>query len=236
MKPIREVADGVWLVAGGRPLPTMNVYLLEEQGGGVTMFDAGVSSMTRQLRIECKKKGGLNRILLGHGHADHRGAAPGLGAPVLCHADNVSDAEGDGGQAYMDLSKLPLYGRPAYRVLLRAWDGGPVKVSGTVEEGEEVCGFKVVLLSGHAPGQIALFREKDGVALTSDCFYTIDPLTGIRGKPRIPHAAFNEDQEATRGSIRKLAELDPASAWPGHANPLTEDVKDELLRVAGERT
>lgn len=231
---MREIVDGVWLVAGGRPLPTMNVYLLAEQGSGVTMFDAGVSSMTRQLRKACDEKGGLERIVLGHGHPDHRGAAPGLGAPVYCHVDNVADTQGDGGRAYMNLTRLPLRGRAAYPVLLRAWDGGPVKVTGTVAEGEDICGFKVVTLPGHAPGQIALFRERDGVALTSDCFYTIDPLTGIKGKPRLPHAAFNFDEDQTRASVRKLAELDPTVAWPGHANPLTGDVRQALLRAAGD--
>jgi glyoxylase-like metal-dependent hydrolase (beta-lactamase superfamily II) len=31
--------------------------------------------------------GGLTRVVLGHGHVDHRGAAPRLGVPVLCHPD-----------------------------------------------------------------------------------------------------------------------------------------------------
>lgn len=77
----RKVAEGVWLVRGGLPLPTMNVYLIEDSGGGVTMFDAGVSSMVKSLRSACDDLGGLNRIVLGHAHVDHRGAAPGLDAP-----------------------------------------------------------------------------------------------------------------------------------------------------------
>lgn len=234
---MRRIGDGVWLVVGGRPVPTMNVYLLEDEGGGVTMFDAGVASMVDQLREASDGLGGLNRIVLGHGHVDHRGAAPGLAAPVYCHVDNVPDTEGDGGRAYMDLSKLPLHGRAIYPFLLRGWDGGPVKVAGTVTEGDEVCGFKVVDVAGHAPGQIALFRERDGLALTSDCFYTIDPLTGIKGAPRLPHAAFNQNEDGARAAVRKLAELDPAAAWPGHADPLRNDVKTSLLRVAeGSRT
>ena len=232
MTKSKKVADKVRLVAGGLPVPTMNVYLLEDEGGGVTMFDAGVSSMVRPLRAACEELGGLNRIVLGHGHVDHRGAAPGLGAPVYCHVDNVADSEGDGGRSYQDLSKLGPPGRLAYSVLMRAWDGGPVEIAGTVGEGDDICGFTVVDLSGHAPGQIALWRPDDGVALTSDCFYTIDPLTGIKGEPRLPHAAFNQDEDATRAAVRKLAELGPASAWPGHADPVTEDVKEVLLGVA----
>lgn len=233
MKP---VAPGVWLVTGGLPVPTMNVYLIEDSaGGGVTMFDAGVKSMVKQLRAACDAKGGLNRIVLGHGHVDHRGAAPGLGAPVYCHADNVADTEGDGGLSYLDKKALPAYGRPLFPILLKMWDDGPVKVTGTIAEGDDVSGFKAVEISGHAPGQIALFRESDGLALTTDCFYTLDPLTGIKGKPRIPHHAFNQDQDAARAAVAKMAELDPREAWAGHADPLKSDVKATLQKVATAR-
>ena len=38
------VADGVWRVRGGVPR-AMNVYLIEDDGGGVTVFDAGIKGM-----------------------------------------------------------------------------------------------------------------------------------------------------------------------------------------------
>ena len=40
-----RVADGVWIVRGGVPTKTMNVYLIEEDGG-VALFDAGIAAMT----------------------------------------------------------------------------------------------------------------------------------------------------------------------------------------------
>src|SRR4051794_6663720 len=40
-----RIAEGVWLVRGGFPLKTMNVYLLEDASGGVTMFEAGLKTM-----------------------------------------------------------------------------------------------------------------------------------------------------------------------------------------------
>jgi glyoxylase-like metal-dependent hydrolase (beta-lactamase superfamily II)/ketosteroid isomerase-like protein len=225
------VADGVWRVRGGVPR-AMNVYLIEDDGGGVTLFDAGVKSMVNAIATACSGLGGINRVVLGHGHVDHRGAAPGLGAPVFCHPDNRADAEGDGGRHYADFSKLRPYARPVYPHLLDLWDGGPVEIAGTIEEGEDVSGFRAVLISGHAPGMIALFRERDGLALTSDCFYTLDIQTGLHGPPRLPHAAFNLDTEQARASIRKVAELKPSAAWPGHAEPLTGDVAGELERAA----
>ena len=103
--------------------------------------------------------------------------------------------------------------------LLPSWDGGPVTISETLEEGDEIAGFKVIHLPGHAPGMIGLWRESDRVALTSDCFYTLDPQTGLKGKPRVPHAAFNQDTEQARASIRKLAALEPAAALPGPHGP-----------------
>jgi hypothetical protein len=32
--------------------------------------------------------------------------------------------------------------------------------------------------------------------------------------------------------MRKLAALEPAAAWPGHAKPLTGDVRSQLERAA----
>ena len=226
------VADGVWRIRGGVPR-RMNVYLIEDDGGGVTVFDAGVKGMAGAISTAAAGLGGVNRVVLGHGHPDHRGAAPGLGAPVYCHPDNRADAESDdGGRHYFDHSQLRPYARPVYPHLLDLWDGGPVRIAGTVEEGDDVSGFRAVLIAGHAPGMIALYRERDGIALTSDCFYTLDVQTGLHSAPKLPHPAFNLDTEQARAAIRKLAALRPSAAWPGHAEPLTGDVAAQLERAA----
>ncbi len=226
------VADGVWLLRGGFPQKTMNVYLIAD-GDGVMLFDAGIRQMTRTLATAGLALGGITRILLGHGHVDHRGAAPGLGVPVLCHPDAREDAETDGGIRYADFSKLRRrLSRWAYPRLLRMWDGGPVQIADTVDEGDEIAGFRVVDISGHAPGMIALWRESDRLALTTDGFYTVDPESGRKGPPRVPLAAFNLDTEQARASVRKIAALEPAAAWPGHADPVTGDVRDQLERAA----
>ncbi len=96
-----------------------------------------------------------------------------------------------------------------------------------MSEGDEVAGFRVVELPGHAPGLIGLFRESDRLALVSDCFYTVDLQTGIRATAGVPHPAFNQDTERARDSIRKLAALGPAAAWPGHAKPVVGDDIEE---------
>jgi glyoxylase-like metal-dependent hydrolase (beta-lactamase superfamily II)/predicted ester cyclase len=229
--PLEEVGEGVWLLRGGFPEKTMNVYLVRD-GDGVLAFDAGIKSMTTAIAREAAALGGLTRVVLGHGHQDHRGAAPGLGVPVYCHPADRAIAEGDGGFSTFQLDKLPVHGRIAYPRLLKWWDGGPVEIAGTVEEGEDIAGFEVVHLPGHADGMIGLWRASDRLALTSDCFYTIDPLSGRKGAPRVPLAAFNLDTEQARASVRKLAALEPAAAWPGHAEPVTGDVREQLERAA----
>jgi glyoxylase-like metal-dependent hydrolase (beta-lactamase superfamily II)/predicted ester cyclase len=226
-----QIAEGVWVVRGGFPRKVMNVYLLRD-GDGVCLFDAGIESMTPALAAIGAQMGGITRVVLGHAHPDHRGAAPGLGAPVWCHPDDRADAEGDGGVHYFDVSQLDWYGRLVLSRLLPLWDGGPVQIAGTVQEGDEVAGFRVVHLPGHAPGLIGLWRESDRLALVSDCFYTLDPQTGTPGHLRVPHRAFNADTEQARASMRKLAALAPATAWCGHAEPLRGDVAAQLEHAA----
>jgi hydroxyacylglutathione hydrolase len=172
--------------------------------------------------------------VLGHGHTDHRGTAPSFDVPVLCHPDEVVDAEGSGGWRYWDpeLRHLRFPLRQAHKLLHRkAWDGGPVKISDTVTEDDDVAGFRVVHIPGHAPGQIALWREADRVALTTDAFYTID-MWGRDTEAQVPLAGYNLDHEQARASLRKLAALEPAVCHPGHAKPISGDVRAQLERAA----
>lgn len=226
--PREGVADGVWLARGGFPRRTMNAYLIEH-GGRVTVFDSGMRGMGGGIRTLAKPLGGVERVLLGHAHPDHRGGAPGIAAPVYCHPDERGDVEGDGGLRYFDWSKLAgRFDQARMPLLMRLADGGPVRVAGTVEEGEEVAGFRVIALPGHSPGQIGLWRERDRLALTSDCFYT---LHSGPDDPELPRPAYSLDHELARESVRKLAALEPAAAWPGHAEPVTGEVRGKLERA-----
>jgi hydroxyacylglutathione hydrolase len=234
--PPERIADGVWLIRGG-PLRTMNVYLLEEpEGGGVTVFDAGEKGMASAIEAAAKPLGGIRRVVLSHADSDHRGAAPALArhAPVYCHPAEVDAAERAGHRDYWDQRKLPLGVRLLHRFLMKhAWDGGPTPVAGTLREGDEVAGFRVVELPGHAPGLIGLFREGDGLALVSDCVY----MTSMWGRPQpvaVPLGAYNRDTAQARDSVRRLAALGPSAVWPGHRGPLAgPGVAAELERAAG---
>jgi glyoxylase-like metal-dependent hydrolase (beta-lactamase superfamily II) len=244
---IEPVANRVWVVRGGMdystialqalsgklPRRTMNVYLIKEHDG-VTMFDAGIRTMAEPLRAICERMGGLKRIVLGHAHGDHRGAAPRMGVPVYCHADAKAEAETAGVPPYQDYAQIPRrVARLAFPRLSDKWDGGPVKIDGTVKEGDDIAGFEVHLFDGHAPGQIGLWREQDRLCLCSDTVYTLDPLTGEFGAARTPLEFANMDTSKAKESIRRLAALEPREVWAGHADPVRgPDVVDQLERAA----
>lgn len=229
---LEPIAPRVWLLRGGLT-GEMNVYLIED-GDGVVVYDSGEKGMAPAILAAAERLGGITKVVLGHGDTDHRGSAPALSAhaPVLCHPDAVAEAEGSGGRSYWDLGKLPLPVRLLHRFLHRfVWDGGPVRISDTVREGDRIADFEVVELAGHAPGLIGLWRAADRVALVSDTVY----FTNMAGRPvpaHVPEEAYNLDTEQARASIRKLAALDPRIVAPGHLGPLAgPDVRAELERA-----
>jgi hydroxyacylglutathione hydrolase len=232
--PPERIAAGVWLVRGG-VTRSMNVYLLEDDGG-VAVYDAGEKGMADAIVAAARPLGGILRVVLSHADTDHRGAAPKLAAraPVQCHPDAVAEAQGSGGRSYWHMERLP----PAVRVVHRfmhdhVWDGGPVRIAGTLREGDLVAGFEVVELPGHAPGLIGLWRASDRVALVSDCVYATS-MWGRSTDPRVPLDAYNLDTDQARASLRKLAALDPRLVGVGHAGPLAgPDLRSTLERAAG---
>src|ERR1022692_1617331 len=220
------------------------IGLLPEQGSGAEQGMTGAfnvkTKVTGMSAAAGAKLGGIKRVVLGHAHTDHRGVVPALGAPVFCHPEERVDAEGSGGFRYWPagLAGLPTGQRQVHRALHRyAWDAGPVHIAGTLSEGDEIAGFKVIDLPGHAPGLIGLWRESERLALVSDCFYTVDLWARSR-PPHVPDRIYNYDTEQAKASIRKLAEMEPAAAWPGHAKPVVSsgevggDVRSRLLKAA----
>jgi hydroxyacylglutathione hydrolase len=235
---LEKVAEGVWLLRGDFR-GEMNVYFLED-GDGVIQFDAGTKRMRRAARAAAEELGGLTRVVLGHAHADHRGTAPYLDVPVLCHPDERADAESPASlPPYFDLSQLPVaWVRWIYPFLLRLWDGGPVRIADSVIEGDEVAGFQVLHFPGHAPGLIALWRERDQVALVSDVIYLVDsarlkPLPP--GEASVPHPAWAWDHAKAKESVRRLAVLEPLVIGAGHGGPLRGENLRQTLEEAAEK-
>ena len=221
------IADGVWRVTRGFPL-RISAFLVRE-GDGVAVFDSGHKPMGPVLRDAAAGLGGATRVVLGNPHADHRGGARAIGAPIWCHADDRANVEGDGAAHDFDFSLLPFFSRAVTKRTFASWDGGPLDVAGTLAEGDAVGDFEVVHLPGHSPGTIGLWRAGDRLAITNDCFALFHPALPLPGKrPRVPHPAFNWDTARCAESIAKLAALEPATCWPAHYGPLAGDVAGKL--------
>ena len=233
---MEKVADGVWLLRGDAR-KAMNIYFLEEEGG-VVQFDAGTKAMTNKARAAGEQLGGVKRIVLGHAHADHRGTAPAWGSRPL-PPRRRRDAESAAQWAYMDFSRCPSRRAGSTRLLLRRWDGGAVKIDGTVSEGDEVAGFRVLHFPGHAPGLIGLWRESDRLAIVSDVVYLIDSTKLGRplpeGEASVPHPAWGWDHAKAKESVRKLAALEPRVVCAGHEAPLRGENLRETLERAAEK-
>ncbi|MDX6676381.1 MAG: hypothetical protein QOE31_433, partial [Solirubrobacteraceae bacterium] len=158
------VADGVWRLTLGMPLK-INVFFIREDDG-VAVFDSGSKPMGAAVRRAADTLGGATRVIVGNAHADHRGGARAVAAPVNCHLDERADVEGDGGLHYFSLDEIEFrLPRTVYPWLLSHWDGGPAKVSETLAEGDEICGFEDTHFPGPAPGMNGLWRESDRLAI-----------------------------------------------------------------------
>jgi hydroxyacylglutathione hydrolase len=233
-----RVADGVEVL---RLRPTSrlqrltNIYLLEDDGG-VTVFETGGVGAASAIEQAANERGGIKRIVLSHAHADHRGGASRLDAPIYCHPQERAWAEGDGGfEEGFEFSKIR---NPLVRALtpgvLRRMDGGPLQISGELAGGDAVAGFQVIHLPGHTPGLIGLWRESDRLAIVSDAVFVFDPFSalGLAGPVRLPPPVVRPDDDAARESIRRIAALEPASVWLGHYGPVTTDVAAQLETAA----
>ena len=229
-----EIADGVWIMRGGFPAKTMNVYFVRD--------GSGVLAVRR-----------------GHRGDDERGGRRGRGAgrhhARRCSATATPTTAGSlrgstgrrllprrRGRRRRGRRRQPLLPpRPALLVrqaaVPRAAQGsgtaGPCRSRARWPRATTSPASRWSTPHGHAPGLIALWRASDRLALVSDCFYTLDPQTG---RPRPPARAPSPPSTSTpsRRAPRSASSprMEPAAAWAGHAEPLTGDVRGQLERAA----
>ena len=159
------VADGVWRVRGGVPR-RMNAYLIADAGGGVTVFDTGVRGMGRAIVAAAS---GLRRDQPRRARPRPR-RPPRRGERARARRSSAIRSSArrpraTPGCGYVQFELLPA--RPRHPRLFA------VGQRPGVDRRDRRGGRRRVRLParscpGRAPGQIALFRERDGVALTTD--------------------------------------------------------------------
>jgi hydroxyacylglutathione hydrolase len=68
---------------------------------------------------------------------------------------------------------------------------------------------------------VVFFRESDRVAICGDVIRNMSYATGLPGIKE-PPGIFTYDPAENRRSIRRLADLEPATILPGHGPPVTD--------------
>jgi glyoxylase-like metal-dependent hydrolase (beta-lactamase superfamily II) len=229
MFDIAELADGIRRVAF--PLPTkpwhVHGYLLEGADGW-TLVDTGLA--LPELDAHVTELGvRVARIVVTHFHPDHVGGAEqfraATGAPVL--------------QGELDYAQcLHVWGNPRWPERMAAWfaeHGVPREITDDLIEvgsayaafirfardpeplraGDEVDGWEVIALPGHADGHIGLYR--DGALVAGDHLLPrISPAVGLYPDSRPdPLGDYLE-------SLRRTVELGPDVVYPGHGEPVED--------------
>ncbi|HET8651082.1 MAG TPA: MBL fold metallo-hydrolase [Gaiellaceae bacterium] len=211
-------------------LDHVHCYLLPAEGGGWTVVDTGLGlpdAAERWRRIVEQLDEPVVRIVITHFHPDHVGAAADLGgltgAPVFQGADDYAQCLRTWGELRVE-ERMPkylqLHGAPredvesfrteatAFVRLVRfARDPEPLSA------GDEVDGWVVLHLPGHADGHLALLR--DGILVAGDTLLgSISPNIGL----------YPDSRPDPLGdyltSLNRIAELGPRVAFPGHGEPI----------------
>ncbi len=235
-----EVAAGVRRL-GSR---WVNFYLIEE-GGRLTLLDAGFPGYWRHLEAELREMGrgidDIDGILLTHSHADHRGLAERVrrasGAPVYVHPADAPSVRGDVPEAppaFLKQGWRPfLYRYIVHAILNGAGRQLPVAVLDKFADGEvvDVPGHpRVIHTPGHTPGSCALQLAQRGVLFCGDTLATIDLIAG-KPRPSLPPDFVNHDTGQAVESARILEGFEARLMLPGHGEPWTGGVR-EAVRMA----
>ena len=194
---MEELAPGLRRVTFSLPLGIDHVhcYLLRSSTGGWTLVDTGLGSRDPEKKwrpVLDELDAPIERIVVTHMHPDHVGGSRDVaeltGAPVLQGRDDYAQclaAWGDG----RSLPRLAEYwkghGLPPDE--FTAMQGERDNLGAAVhfvrdpeflEPGDEVDGWRVEVLRGHADGHIVLIR--DGVMIAGDVLLAgITPTVGL---------------------------------------------------------
>jgi hydroxyacylglutathione hydrolase len=212
---MKQLAADVYLLRGFPP-NAINVYLV-----GDVLIDAATRQAEKRILREIRGRT-LTAHALTHAHPDHQGSSHAicerLGIPLWCGQGDVPAMETPGG---IKNSQAPGW---LNRFQARYWTGPPHPVARALKEGDEVAGFTVLEVPGHAPGHVAYWRESDRVLILGDVLNNVNLRTGVTGLHE-PPAVFTPDPPRNRESARRLAALEPALAMFGHGAPLRDPRK-----------
>jgi glyoxylase-like metal-dependent hydrolase (beta-lactamase superfamily II) len=222
-----QIAAGIHRLGAG----LVNSYLVED-GGAVTIVDAGLPGYWSDLRDELAVMGrslaDVQAVVLTHGHSDHVGFAEKArkqqGIPVSVHEADALLARGkvkNPAKGTGPVRPLPLLRFIALAMRKGGWHIDRLGAVATFGDGAtlDVPGSpRVILVPGHTPGSAALHLPERDVLFVGDAMATVAVTTGIVG-PQI--APFTADAGQALASLDRLAGIEARWILPGHGDPWT---------------
>ncbi len=224
----------------------VGVYLIEE-GGSVTIVDAGVPAYFNELPRELAAMGrsldDVSAVVLTHGHSDHIGFAERIrteqGVPVSVHELDAALARGevDNPAAGMGARKLgSLLGFlmwSARRGALRLKTLTEVSTFGDGATLDVPGALRVIPTPGHTPGSVVLHAPGHDALLVGDAFSTYSVTRGVAG-PQI--APFSADPDEALDSLARIEDIEAGWVLPGHGDAWTEGVAEAVRQVRAAGT
>jgi len=229
---VEELEPGIRRATFRLPLGIdhVHVYALDSSDGGVTLVDTGLGSRDPEARwrpVLDAIGAPVDRIVVTHLHPDHVGGAADVAAltraPVMQGREDYAiclrawgpEWDPERFAAFWRANGMPesevagLGGDSARLGEAVHWQPDPQ----LLDPGDEVDGWRVEVLRGHADGHIVLVR--DDVLIAGDTI--LDPITpaiGLyaNGRPD-PLADYFE-------TLRRIEELNPRIAYSGHGVPI----------------
>jgi glyoxylase-like metal-dependent hydrolase (beta-lactamase superfamily II) len=248
MSPDRKIIStlGIHLIEIPNPYSTWtsNAYFV---GGTMpTLIDTGIGSQEayEALSAALSEIGhtieNIDRIILTHGHADHRELAARIGkesgAQIIFHpleaGKVLRDSTGDGGSKGGWIEIFKSMGVPDEEV--PGLVEGPktaridpeVSVTSKVDEGDKIefgdfC-LNVLHTPGHSSGSICLYDEGSGILFSGDTVLMGSHVTPLLEMDMMCADPTYNGLKLHMESLRRLVDLSPSSVLPGHGEMFCE--------------
>lgn len=223
------------------------VFVGDPASGNWVLVDAGMPKSAKKIISVAEKRFGKSApqaIILTHGHFDHVGSLVDLidhwKVPVYAHRQEFPFLTGE--ESYPE-SDTSVEGGVLAKIS-SMYPHEPVDVSEYLEPLPEdhsvpfLPDWKWVHTPGHSPGHVSFFRERDSSLIVGDAFVTVrqDSLYRVliqKKEMNGPPVYLTTDWTAAKESVRKLADLQPVLAVPGHGPAMKgKEMLDDLEKLA----
>jgi len=225
----------------------VNLVMIGRPGENWVLVDAGMPKSGEEIIRAAEALFGANNppqaIILTHGHFDHVGSIVALLEkwPVPVYAHPLEFPFLTGRQAYPEPDTTVEGGMLAK--IAAIYPHEPINIQTVLQPlpADHSVPFlpdwEWVHVPGHAPGQIALFRQRDRLLVSADAIITVKQDSMYRvliQKEEVcgPPVYLTTDWDAAHASAQRLVALAPETMIPGHGTAMSGAVlKDGLQHL-----